>query len=96
MAILNKNPGKATTLSFTVPPELKHKLEAVARTGYYDSVSEFLRDAIRTILEERKDLRIAMAYELYKAKKVPLGKAAEILEVSPGEAIEFFKDRELK
>lgn len=86
---------KAETLSFTVPREIKMKLGAISKSGYYDSLSEFLRDAIRSILEQKKDLRIALAYELYKSKRVSLGKAAEIIETTPAEALEFFKEREL-
>lgn len=86
---------KSNTISFTVPKELKIKLDAISHTGYYDSLSEFLRDAIRNILKERKDLRIAMAYELYKSEKISIGKAAEILELSMAEIREIFKEREI-
>ena len=86
---------KSMTLSFTVPSALRLQLDAISHTGYYDSLSEFLRDAIRHILSQRKDLRIAMVYELYKGKKVSLGKAAELLGASPQEAKELFQEREM-
>ena len=85
----------SNTLSFTVPNELKLKLEGITKTGYYDSLSEFLRDAIRSILDKNKDLRIAAAYELYKQNKISLGKAAEIIQITPEEAKNLFKAREL-
>jgi|TARA_Y100000310_G_scaffold335338_2_gene417108 Arc/MetJ-type ribon-helix-helix transcriptional regulator len=86
---------KSNTLSFTVPTELKLQLEAVNHTGYYDSLSEFLRDAIRYILKERKDLRTAMVYELYSNKHISLPKAAELLETNILEAKELLQTREL-
>ena len=87
--------AKSNTLSFTVPSELKLYLEAIGHTGYYDSLSEFLRDAIRHMLQERKDLRIAMVYTLYKDKKITLGKAAELLGTNPQEAKELLQERTL-
>src|SRR3989338_11316792 len=73
---------KSETLSFTVPEMLRMELGAIPDTGYYDSTSEFLRDAMRNILSERKDLRIAIASVLYKDGKISLGKAVEVADVS--------------
>lgn len=87
--------AKSNTLSFTVPDELKLKLDAVTKIGYYDSLSEFLRDAIRTLLGKNKDLRIALSYELYKQKKISLGKAAEIMQLSIKEVKDLFKERKI-
>lgn len=87
--------AKSNTLSFTVPDELKLKLDAITKIGYYDSLSEFLRDAIRTILEKNKDLRIALSYELHKQKKISLGKAAEIMQLSIKEVKDLFKERKI-
>ena len=69
---------KSETLSITVPAMLRLELSAIPETGYYDSTSEFLRDAMRTLLAARKDLRIAIATVLYKENKISLGKAVEI------------------
>ncbi len=69
-------------MSFTVPKTLRLELGAIPETGYYDSVSEFLRDAMRNILAARKDLRIAVATVLYKEGKISLGKAVEIANVN--------------
>ncbi|MDP4012337.1 MAG: UPF0175 family protein [Candidatus Nanoarchaeia archaeon] len=85
----------STTISFTVPKEIKLKLDAVTHIGYYDSVSEFLRDAIRTILQDRKDLRIAIAYELFTKKQISWGKAAEIIGSSIEETKELFEQRKI-
>ncbi len=87
--------AKSNTLSFTVPDELKLKLDAITKIGYYDSLSEFLRDAIRNILTKNKDLRLAIGFELYKNKKITLGKAAEITHLSLNEIKQHFKEREI-
>jgi predicted HTH domain antitoxin len=73
---------KSETLSFTLPKTLRLELSAIIETGYYDSVSEFLRDAMRNILLVRKDLRIAIASVLYKEGKVSFGKAVEIANIN--------------
>jgi len=86
----NKN---STVFTFTVPSELKMLLEAAQKIGYYDSLSEFLRDSVRFTLENKKNLRIAIAYELYSEKKISLGKAAEIIKTSITETKEIFEDR---
>jgi len=85
----------SNTLSFTVPKDLKIKLEGITKTGFYDSLSEFLRDSIRTTLTQNKDLRIALAYELYKNNKISLGKASEIIQETPEQTKKLFKAREL-
>jgi len=85
----------STTLSFTVPSELKLKLDAVTHTGYYDSLSEFLRDAIRNLLNQNKDIRIAIAFQLYKTKKISLSKAAEIINESLEETEKLLKERDI-
>lgn len=85
----------STTLSFTVPPELKLKLDVITAIGYYDSLSEFLRDSIRHLLDSRKDLRIAISYELHKKGLISLGKAVEIIGSSVEETKELFLEREI-
>ena len=87
--------AKSNTLSFTVPDEIKLKLDAVTKIGHYDSLSEFLRDAIRSHLSQKPELRIAIAFELFKSKKISLGKASEIIGCSPKEVEHYFKEREI-
>ena len=64
-------------VTFTAPSDLKEILECIASTGYYDSLSEFLRDAIRSTLKTNKGLAALIAFQLYKAKKISIGKAAK-------------------
>ncbi len=87
--------AKSNTLSFTVPDDLKLKLDAITKIGHYDSTSEFLRDAIRTLLSKNKDLRISIAYHLYREKKIGLGKAAEIIGENLKETKELLEKREI-
>ena len=61
--------SKSHTISFTVPDDIKLKLDAIVHTGHYDSLSEFLRDAIRDSLSKNKHLRICIANSLYKENK---------------------------
>lgn len=68
------------TITIEFPEQLKEELEVIPKTGYYTSTSEFLKDAIKTILAARKDLRVSIAIELYK-KGYSLGRAAEIADI---------------
>ena len=87
---------KSETISFTAPEMLKMELRAIPETGYYDSTSEFLRDAMRTILASRKDLRIAIASVLYKGEKISLGKAVEVADVNYEEMKKILVDKGIK
>ncbi len=83
---------KSSIVTFTVPSEIKMILEAAQKIGYYDSLSEFIRDSIRYTLENKKHLRIAIAYELYTKQQISLGKASEILQTSISEAKEILEN----
>ena len=87
---------KSETISFTAPEMLKMELGAIPETGYYDSTSEFLRDAMRTLLAVRKDLRIAIATVLYKGGKISLGKAVEVADVNYDEMKKILVDKGIK
>lgn len=87
--------AKSYTLSFTVPEDIKLKLDAVSKIGHYDSLSEFLRDSIRSHLNNNKDIRIAVAYQLFKAKKISLAKSAEIIKEPISEVKQLFREREI-
>tara|TARA_Y100000310_G_scaffold345052_1_gene461424 strand:+ start:17440 stop:17709 length:270 start_codon:yes stop_codon:yes gene_type:complete len=83
----------STVFTFTVPKELKMLLEAAQQIGYYDSLSEFLRDTVRYTLDNKSNLRVAIAYELYNQKRIKIGKAAEIMQTSIEETKEIFENR---
>ncbi len=56
---------------------LDEELEEVKKLGF-KSKEEFIAESVRTYLAARKDLRIALAVNLYKNEKISLGKAMEI------------------
>lgn len=84
------------TISFSAPDLLRMEIEASSDTGYYDNKSEFLRDATRTLLASRKDLRLAIACELYKKEKISLGRAVEIADVNYEEMKKILAERGMK
>ncbi len=86
------SPKKSSVITFTVPPDLKQILEAAQQIGYYDSLSEFLRDSIRFTLEEKQHIRVAITHQLYQQKKIGLGKAAELLQLSLKETKERMEE----
>ena len=57
---------------------ISKEIHVIPFTGYYKSENEFIKDAVNTLLSARKDLRIAVACELYKREEVSFGKACEI------------------
>lgn len=67
-------------INIEFPEQLKKELEVITKTGHYKSTSEFVKDAVKTILAARKDLRVSIAVELYK-EGYSLGKVAEIADV---------------
>ena len=86
----------AEVLSVTMPALLKREVEIIAKTGYYDNSSEFVRDAIRTLLSARKDVRVGVAVELYKEGIISMGKVAEVAEVSYDEASKLLRGHGVK
>lgn len=67
--------------SYNLPELVKKEIDALVKAGYYSSKSDVVKDALRTFLSEKKNLRLAAAVELYKRGEVSLGKAAEIADV---------------
>jgi predicted HTH domain antitoxin len=54
------------------------EISVIPSTGLYKSGDDFIRDAINTLLAARKDVRVAIASELYKRGEISFGKAVEI------------------
>lgn len=53
-------------------------IEALLRTGLYQSRDELVSEAMRNLLLNNKTLRLELALELFRADEVSLGRAAEI------------------
>ena len=64
------------------------EIDALVRSEIYNSREDIIRDALRALLSMRPGLRIEIAIDLYKNKKISLWKAAEIA----GLTLEEFKD----
>ena len=60
---------------------IEKEIRIIPSTGLYKSGNEFLKDAVNTLLAARKDVRVAIACELYKRSEISLGKACEIASV---------------
>jgi Arc/MetJ-type ribon-helix-helix transcriptional regulator len=67
--------------SYNLPELVKKEIDALVKAGYYSSKSDVVKDALRTFLSTKKNLRLAAAVELYKREEISLGKAAEIADV---------------
>ncbi|MGB9774905.1 MAG: UPF0175 family protein [Anaerolineae bacterium] len=63
---------------WVLPSVLREWISVVPETGLYASESEFLRDAISTLLAARPDIRLALACKLYERGDISLSKAAEL------------------
>lgn len=79
--------------SYNLPDLVKKEIDALVQAGYYSSKSDVVKDALRTFLSEKKNLRLAAAVELYKREEVSLGKAAEIADVGLVEFKEILASR---
>ncbi len=75
--------------SYNLPELVKKEIDALVKAGYYSSKSDVVKDALRTFLDTKKNLRLAAAVELYKREEISLGKAAEMADVG----IIEFKER---
>ena len=68
------------------------EINVIPFTGYYKNENEFIKDAVNTLLSARKDLRIAVACELYKREEVSFGKACEIASLDVEEMKEVLQN----
>jgi len=72
--------------SYNLLELVKKEIGALVKVGYYSSKSDVVKDALRLLLDSKRNLRLAAAVELYKDGEFTLGKAAE---VAGGGIIEF-------
>ncbi len=69
------------------------EINVIPLTGYYKNENEFIKDAVNTLLSARKDVRIAVACELYKREEISFGKACEIASLDVEEMKEVLKSK---
>jgi len=83
-------------ISFIVSPGLEMELKAIPDTEYYRDISEFLEDAVKALMDARRDLRVAIACALYGKGKISLGRAMEIVGVDIERMKEILLERGIK
>jgi len=79
--------------TFALPTIIEKELRALIKYGYYASIDEAVKDAFRTLLNAKPNLKTVAAIELYKEGAVSLGKAAEIAAVTTVEFKDILADR---
>ena len=79
--------------TFALPTIIEKEIRALIKYGYYTSIDEAVKDAFRTLLNTKPNLKTVAAIELYKEGAVSLGKAAEIAGVTTVEFKDILADR---
>ena len=74
---------------------IEKEIHIIPSTGFYKSGDEFIKDAVNTLLAARKDVRIAIACELYKRENISFGKACEIAYVDMEEMKEILHTKDI-
>src|SRR3972149_1543702 len=64
--------------SLDVPENINEEVDILVKKGYYHSKSDLLRDAFRTLLNTKAELKISLAIELYLKGNISIGRAAEL------------------
>lgn len=68
--------------NFSLPTLLEDEIDALIEAGYYPNKSDVLKDAIRTLMETRSDLKLAASIEMFRKGKVSVGRASELAGLS--------------
>ena len=71
-------------------------INTLIHSGYFKDKEKLMDEALRTLLEVKPELRVEIAVELYKEKKVSLGRASEIAGVSQEGFKNILKSRGIK
>ena len=71
---------------------IEEKVDLLVEEGYF-SEEGIKREAFKTLLRERSDLRIALAVEEYKRGEITLNRAAEIAGITTEEIKKKLDDR---
>lgn len=56
---------------------MKEGIKVLVSGGYYPTENELLRDAFRTLLNTKTELKVSLAVELYLKGRISLMRAAE-------------------
>ncbi|MBC2747483.1 MAG: hypothetical protein HF975_10880 [ANME-2 cluster archaeon] len=61
-----------------ISDNMNEEVDILVKRGYYTSKSELLRDAFRTLLNTKTELKISLGIELYLNGKISIARAAEL------------------
>lgn len=73
--------------------EISEDVEILRRAGSFGSRDEFLREALKALLEKRPELRVELGVAKYREGEATLNRAAEISGLSSEEFKEVLKSR---
>ena len=71
------------TINITLPEKLKTEVDKQIKNGFYTSVSEFIRNAIRSVLSNPEDLPYNSALSLQAEKKILKAEKQALAEKNP-------------
>ncbi|MFO8050654.1 MAG: UPF0175 family protein [Thermoplasmatota archaeon] len=57
---------------------MSEEIDALISVGYYDNRSEIIREAVRSFLSQKPEIRLVAALKLYKDNRITIARAAEI------------------
>lgn len=63
--------------TISLSKDMKEGIKVLVSGGYYPTESELLRDAFRTLLNTKTELKVSLAVELYLKGRISLMRAAE-------------------
>lgn len=65
-------------VSIAIPQKMSEEIDALISLGYYDNRSEIIREALRSFLSQKPEIRLVAAIKLYEEQKITISRAAEI------------------
>lgn len=77
-------------------PKLEEEMNALIEAGIYVDTSALITDALETLLQAKKELRLDAAIRLYQQEAITLGKAAELAGLHRFEFESVLKEKEIE
>lgn len=79
-----------------LPVTIEMEMRALVRDGHYVNINEAVKDAFRTLLNVRPELKTSAVIELYKEGEISIGKAAEMVGVSTIEFKDILANKDIR
>ena len=83
-------------INISLPQLIEKRINALIEGGYYANKSELIKDAFKSLLESKTDLKISAAVEMYKKEDITPGRASELAGLSIREFKEILQSRGVK